>query len=142
MSLAEVIVAAAVFLGACSGAAQMGASSAEAMTQQRQQAQQLEQIEAQFVAVAPLLRAARSEAPEPGGDCAAAAQWMQAALEAALPPLEPGLNRQLSLSASGEQLQLTVAAGGKLQRQRLYSPAAFGLCGAPAAETEPGDAAL
>ena len=33
MNLIEVVVASALFLGACGGAAQMGASSSEAMTQ-------------------------------------------------------------------------------------------------------------
>lgn len=142
MSLTEVIVAATVFLGACSGAAQMGAASAQAMTQQRQQAQQLEQIEAQLLAAAPVIRAALAEAPQPlgSGTCAAAAEWMQIQLEAGLPAAGSGLGRQLSLSASGEQVQLTVQGAGDLRRQRLFSPAAFGLCGA--AVVEASDASL
>jgi hypothetical protein len=140
MNLPEVIVAASVFLGACSGAAHMGAATAGAMTQQRQQVQQLEQIEAQFLAAAPVIHAAQAAEPAASGDCAAAAQWLQAQLEAGLPPAGAGLGRQLSLSESGEQVQLVLTAAGGLQRQRLYSPVAFGLCGSAVAEA--GDAAL
>ena len=44
MNLIEVLVASALFLAACSGAAQMGASSAQAMTQGRRQGQLQEQV--------------------------------------------------------------------------------------------------
>ena len=128
MNLIEVVVAAALFLGACSGAAQMGASSAQAMTKGRQQGQQLEQIEAQFLAAAALLRQV-----EPSSDrnltCDAAAQLLQSQLAASLPPVEAGVVRQLSLVPGSIHLQLTLAGEGGLRRQRLYSPAAAGLCG-------------
>ena len=142
MSLLEVIVASSVFLGACSGAAQIGAASAQAITQQRQQSQQLEQIEAQLLAVAPVMQAARAEAPQGlvGSDCGAVAAWMQDRLAADLPPAGAGLERQLSLSAAGDAVQLTLAVPGGPQRQRLFSPAAFGLCGNAAEEA--GDAPL
>jgi len=128
MNLIEVVVAAALFLGACSGAAQMGASSAQAMTKGRLQGQQLEQIEAQFLAAAALLRQV-----EPSSDlnltCDAAAQLLQSQLAASLPPVEAGVVRQLSLVPGSIHLQLTLAGEGGLRRQRLYSPAAAGLCG-------------
>jgi hypothetical protein len=134
MNLIEVVVAAALFLGACSGAAQMGASSAQAMTQGRLQGQQLEQIEAQFLAAAALLRQVE---PSPDRTCDAAAQLLQSQLAASLPPVEAGVVRQLSLvpaSATASapaiaHVQLTLAGEGGLRRQRWYSPAAAGLCG-------------
>ncbi len=126
MNLIEVVVAAALFLGACSGAAQMGASSAQAMTQGRLQGQQLEQIEAQFLAAAALLRQVE---PSPDRTCDAAAQQLQSQLAASLPPVEAGVVRQLSLVPGSIHLQLTLAGEGGLRRQRLYSPAAAGLCG-------------
>ena len=130
MNLCEVIVAATVFLGACSGAAQMGSSSAEAMTASRQRSVVLEQIEAQFLAVDPLLRDA---APPELLGCSAAAQWMRQHLDQGLPPLAAGLQRQVNLSSSGEEVQVVFVAGDVLKRSRLLSPAAYGLCVAAAA---------
>jgi hypothetical protein len=134
MNLIEVVVAAALFLGACSGAAQMGASSAQAMTQGRQQEQLQEQFEAQFLAAAALLRQAE---PSPDLTCATAAQQLHSQLVAALPPVPTGLVRQLSLvpasaaasDPTSPQVQLTLTSEGGLRRQRWYSPAAAGLCG-------------
>jgi len=151
MNLAEVIVAATVFLGACSGAAQMGASSAQAMSSSRTRAAALEQIEAQVLAVGPLLAAARAQGPIPGSSCRDALPWLQAQLDAGLPPLATGVHRTLSVDLTGEQLHLAFSAGGGVRRLRLISPAAHGLCGLPAPSQqtatspslqEPGDAAL
>lgn len=140
MNLAEVMVASAVFLGACSGAAQMGASSAAAMALSRQRSAALEQFELQVLAVDPVLQAA--EVPE-ALSCNAAALWMQEQLRRDLPPLPAGLQRQLSLSPSGQQVELVLRAGAGQQRMRVLSPAALGLCGSdPSNSMENGDAAL
>ena len=128
MNLPELIVAASVFLGACSGAAQMGAASAGAMTQSRTRTAALEQIEAQFLAAAPVIRAGVGES----ADCADAAQGMQEALEAGLPPLPQGVQRQVRLTASGMHVHLEFTGSSGLQRTRLLSPVGFGLCGGPA----------
>ncbi|MFZ9620148.1 MAG: hypothetical protein ACO289_03005 [Prochlorococcaceae cyanobacterium] len=58
MNLAEVIVAATLLLGASSAAAQMGSASTAALQRSRLQAAAVEQIEAQFLASAPLIAAA------------------------------------------------------------------------------------
>lgn len=137
MNLTEVIVAASVFLGACSGAAQMSAASAAAISQSRLRAAALEQIEVQFLAAAPVIHSGLG----PSTDCAAAARAMLQQLEASLPPLKPGLQRQLSLSASSEQVLLRFNTGSGVQRARLLAPAAFGLCGGPAPQ-EAGDATV
>jgi hypothetical protein len=104
----------------------MGASSAQAMTKGRLQGLQMEQIEAQFLAAAALLRQV-----EPSSDrtCDAAAQQLQSQLAASLPPVEAGVVRQLSLVPGSIHLQLTLAGEGGLRRKRLFSPAAAGLCG-------------
>ncbi|MEB3235406.1 MAG: hypothetical protein VKM98_08255 [Cyanobacteriota bacterium] len=151
MNLTEVIVAATVFLGACSGAAQMGATSAAAMTSSRARAAALEQIEVQVLAVAPLMAAARAQTPAPSSRCRDALPWLQAQLEAGLPPLAAGVQREFSVDPTGEQLQLAFSAGGGVRRLRLISPAAHGFCGLPApsqlsatspSPQEPSDAAL
>jgi hypothetical protein len=126
MNLVEVVVASALFLGACGGAAQMGASSAEAMTQGRRRGLQHEQIEAQFLAAAALLHQADDARDS---DCGIAAQRLHSQLAATLPPVQAGLVRQLSLVPASAQVQLTLVSEGGLQRQRWYSPAAAGLCG-------------
>ncbi|MFM1812153.1 MAG: hypothetical protein RLZZ336_1091 [Cyanobacteriota bacterium] len=134
MNLVDVVVASALFLGACSGAAQMGASSAQAMTQVRRQGQLQEQVEAQFLAAAALL--GQTE-PSPDRSCEGAAQQLHSQLAAGLPPVPVGLVRQLSLvparasagASASTQVQLTLTSEGGLRRQRWYSPAAAGLCG-------------
>ena len=129
MNLAEVIVAASVFLGVCSSTAQMGALSAHAMAESRTRAAASEQIQAQFFAVAPVIRAGvPATSNSATSNCGLAAGAMQQQLERGLPPLGPGLQRQLSLAAGGEQVVLTISAPGGLRRQRLLTPAAYGLC--------------
>ena len=141
MNLAEVIVAASLLLSASSGAAQMGSASTAALQRSRLQAAAVEQIEAQFLASAPLIAAAAAQhAPEPSAGCAAAAQWMQQQLQAGLPPLAAGLQRQLSVDASGEQVQMLIAGSGSLRRTRLLHPVAFGLCGLEEAPAHTGAA--
>ncbi len=134
MNLAEVIVATAVFLGACNGAAQMGVSSAEAMSQSRARMQVNEQMAAQLLAVAPVIAAGQPAIS--GQDCWAAAQWMQHQLEAGLPPQGPGLQRRLELNSAADQVLLTLEADAGLRRQRLLSPAAYGLCGRATASVQ------
>ena len=139
MNLAEVIVSASIFLGACSGAAQLGASSAQAMTQGRLQAKALASVEAQLLAVAPLLQ---TQAPaQPAHDCAVAAQLMLHQLESGLPAAADGLQWQLSLTASADQVRVSLSTAAGVRRERLYSPAAFGWC-APASVVpqQPSDA--
>ena len=140
MNLIEVVVASALFLGACGGAAQMGASSAEAMTQGRRLGLQHEQIEAQFLAAAALLHQADAAWDS---DCGIAAQRLHSQLAATLPPVQAGLGRQLSMVPASAQVQLSLVSEGGLQRQRWYSPAAAGLCGPGVASgPETRDAAL
>ncbi|MBU6250592.1 MAG: hypothetical protein KGO47_05430 [Cyanobacteria bacterium REEB417] len=130
MNMAEVIVASSLFLSACGGAAQIGSSSAQAMAQSRHQFDVMETIEAQLLAVAPVLQGAVHDGP--AHDCGSAAQWMQQQLASALPPLSHGVERQLSLAAGGQQVMLVLRAPNGLRRERLYSPVGFGLCGGPA----------
>jgi hypothetical protein len=130
MNLAEVIVASSLFLGACGGAAQIGSSSAQAMAQSRHRIDVMETIEAQLLAVAPVLQGAAHDGP--AHDCGGAAQWMLQQLASALPPLPPGVERQLSLAGGGQQVMLVLRGPDGLRRERLYSPVGFGLCGGPA----------
>lgn len=132
MNLVEVVAAASVFLGACSGAAQLGAASTQAMQHTRWQQQAVEQSEAQFLAAPAVLQAARQAAGWPAVtpvDCPAAARWMQQQLVAGLPAPGPGIARSIDLTPQGHQVVLALRSTVGLQRVRLFSPAAFGLCG-------------
>ena len=131
MNLVEVVVAATVFLGACAGSAQMGAASTAAVHQVSQRQVALEQIEAQLLTGQALLQ----QVDWVGLNCTEAARAMQQQLNAGMPSAPSGLVRQVSLSADGHQVVLSVAtaATGESQpilRQRWLSPAAYGLCGA------------
>lgn len=124
MNLVEVVVAASVFLGACSGAAQLGASSTQALQQSRLQQASVEHSESQFLAVPVLVRGA----PQAVGGCAMAAQWMQQQLQAGLPALPQGFTRSVAIGPQGDQVVLVVKPPVGPQRMRLFSPVAFGLC--------------
>ena len=124
MNLVEVVVAASVFLGACGGAAQLGASSTQALQQSRQQQLSVELSESQFLAVPVLVRGS----PQSVGGCAMAAQWMQQQLLAGLPALPQGFTRSVAVGPQKDQVVLTVLPPVGPQRLRLFNPAAFGLC--------------
>lgn len=125
MNLVDVLMATSLFLGTCSGVAQMGAAGAQAINQSRQQGQLQEQIEAQFLAAGAVLHQLE---PASESTCTAAAQQLQRALAAALPPVPVGVQRQLSLVQAGDQVLLALASAGGPTRQRWYNPAAAGLC--------------
>jgi hypothetical protein len=93
----------------------------------------MEEADASLLRAEAALR--RLAVPAPGGDCASAADLLMGALAAA--PLAPGLERNLQLSASGDGVVLSLAVEGEVEpRQRLFLPAALGLCGTAAAEAD------
>lgn len=142
MTLSEVIAAATVLAVATGGALQLwsGALAASAVSQRQQLV--LERLEAQLLRSRARLRhaaAAAVAAAPPAADCAAAATWMAAELGAADLAPPAGLLRQVE--AQPEALVRLVLRDGAtgLERQRRWSPVAFGLCSARplAADGEP-----
>jgi hypothetical protein len=137
MSLTEVLVAACLLLGALSGSLQLWAF-AVAMGSDEERRQLLrERVEAELISSEARLRL-RSRALPPSGDCLAQARSLQAALAAY--PRPEGLRRELRLQDEGPLLEVSVDAEGLGEpRQRLWSPAAFGLCATadPPATPEP-----
>jgi type II secretory pathway component PulJ len=126
MTLTETVVASLVFsLTATASVHVLNLVSVSVLDLERRQ-QRLDQLEAGLVASESLLRSESRQAA-PVGDCQQAAGRLLAILQSSSP--KPGLSRDLSLTASGEMLQLTLAVAGLGQaRHRTYHPAAFGLC--------------
>jgi hypothetical protein len=126
MSLTEVLVASCLLLGCLSGSLQLW-SFAVGMGGSEERRQLLrERVEAELVGSEARLRL-HSRALPPSGDCLAQGRSLQAALAAY--PLPEGLRRQLRLQDEGPLLEVNVDAEGLGEpRQRLWSPAAFGLC--------------
>ncbi len=132
MTLTETVVASLVFsLTAAASVHLLNLVSVSVLDLERRQ-QRLDQLEAGLVASESLLRS-ESRQMAPVGDCSQAAARLLAILQSSSP--KSGWSRDLSLTASGEMLQLRLAVAGLAQtRQRIYHPAAFGLC--PALSTQ------
>ena len=126
MTLTETVMASLVFsLTAAASVHVLNLVSASVVNLERRQ-QRLDQLEAALVASEGLLRSESRQAAAIG-DCQQAAGYLLSILQSSSP--KPGLSRDLSLTPSGEMLQLRLAVSGLGQtRQRLYHPAAFGLC--------------
>jgi hypothetical protein len=126
MSLLEVVTGMVLFVMAAGSSLQLWALASAAAQEQDRRQQRLEQLEA---AVLRAERSPSSLAPS-HGDCAAAAQRLMNTLAAQ--PLAAGLERRLARSPAGDGVVLSLTAAGDPEpRQRLYMPAALGLCGAP-----------
>ncbi len=137
MSLMEVTVASCLLLGALSGSLQLWASAVGMGSSEERRQLLRERVEAELIGSEARLRF-HSRALHPSADCLAQGRSLQAALAAY--PLPEGLRRQLRLQDEGPLLEVSVDAEGLQEpRQRLWSPAAFGLCvtAAPPAAPEP-----
>ena len=135
MSLTEVLVASCLLLGALSGSLQLWAFAVGMGSIEERRQLLREQVEAELIGSEARLRRL-SRALSPSGDCQAQGRALQAALDAH--PMPEGLRRQLRLQEEGLLLEVSVDAEGLGEpRQRLWSPAAFGLCVTAAEPTAP-----
>jgi len=139
MNLVELLLASGLLLG--SSAASLGVWSRVSATvvADRQKVAQLESLEAEVQAVEARLQAPQ---PDPLGQplsCEAQLQRLVARLESQAP--RAGVVRTLELPA-GSDLLLVRLRSGDQERQRLYSPAAFGGCGGNPANLAGVDPAL
>jgi hypothetical protein len=141
MNLVEAMVASAILVSSSSCSLQLWAGSTrwtrQAEVRQQQQAQldvALLNSQGQLAALAGTPMAA---------DCQAASSWVAAHLQAQ--PLAAGLARQVS-AEPGALVRVQVSGADGAQRQRWFSPAAYGLCGQPqpaiSTAAEPDHAAL
>ena len=129
MNLVEAMVASAMFVTSSSCSLQLWSSSASWARQAEAQQQQAAKLEAALLASQAQLTALAGTAI--AADCTAASSWLAAHLQSL--PSGEGLVRQVSAEPGG-LVRLQVAAAEGMERQRWYSPAAFGLCGAQSQE--------
>ena len=131
MNLVETLVASVILALASSCSLQLWASSTSSAAAVEQRQHQLGQLE-----IALLGSQARLEAlaAEPVAvDCADAAHWLTTHLQSQ--PLAAGLTRVVSAEPAA-LVRVQISAGEVGQRQRWFSPAAYGLCGPTAPTTE------
>ena len=124
MNLVECLVASVILVGASSCSLQLWASSSSAADQAEQLQHQLGQLEIGLLASQ--ARLAALAAQPVATDCADAARWLAAHLHSQ--PLAAGLTRDVS-AETGALVRVQIRAAEVGQRQRWFSPAAYGLCG-------------
>ena len=129
MNLVEAMVASAMFVTSSSCSLQLWSGSVSWARQAEVQQQQAAQLEAALLSSQAQLTALAGTAI--AADCTAASSWLAAHLQSL--PSGEGPVRQVSAEPGG-LVRLQVTGAGGEQRQRWYSPAAFGLCGAPSQE--------
>ncbi|MCX5947616.1 MAG: hypothetical protein NTY67_05340 [Cyanobacteria bacterium] len=132
MTLIETVMASLVFsLSAAASLHLLELASVSVLAQEQHQ-QRSDQLESELVAFEGRLRQQLRQMA-PMADCQLVAGRWLLALQSPAPGR--GLRQELSLSASGEALQLRLAVAGLSQtRQRAYHPAAFGLCPTPTSQ--------
>lgn len=139
MSLIEVLIAALLFSLSASASLQIWSQLCQGVIQEERHQQLADRLDTELAALDASLRLQGRQLlqPPPCGNTGAALHSQLSAR-----PLGAGIQRQLSISAGGsgptgdEALLLELAVDGlPIRRQRLYVPAALGLCSAPAAST-------
>ena len=131
MTLTETVMASLVFSLTAAASLQILSLVSGSLLVLEKRQQRIDQLEAGMVTFESQLRREIQQAT-PIGDCQQAASRLLLVLQPSLPL--SGLHQELTLLSSGEALQLRLAVAGLSQtRQRLYYPAAFGLCPAPSA---------
>lgn len=125
MSLLELLTGSVVFAMAAGSSLQLWALAAAATQAQERQQQGMDAADASLLRAEAALRRLAPSA----GDCTAAADRLMGELSAT--PVASGLARHLERSVGGDGVVLRLAVEGVAEpRQRLYVPAALGLCGA------------
>lgn len=137
MTISESLVAGCLFLGAMAGSLQLWGVAASTAAVEEVRQERREQVEAELMASEARLRRHGQGLP-PHVACDSQAPVLAAAL--ADEPLPDGLRREVSIQ-EGDLVAVTVEAEGLAEsaRRRLWSPAAYGLCGVtpPPTQGEP-----
>jgi hypothetical protein len=126
MTLAEAVGASVVFLLGCSSAAQFWSQGLRSSWELARREAHLERLEALLVASEGAARNLASQGP--AADCQVAAAQLVPVLQALPAAVAPGQTATLSFPASGPGLLHLRWETGGLQRDRLLSPSALGLC--------------
>jgi hypothetical protein len=134
MTIAELLTGSVVFSLSAGASLQLWALASAATVRQEQLQLRLDQADAVLVAAEVALRRLAAAAPVGGAEaCGVIADRLQQELEAV--PAAPGLVRQLQRPGDGDRVLLSLAVDGTAEpRQRMFLPAALGLCGGSVAE--------
>lgn len=131
MTLSELLAASLLLSGCVAASSQLKVSVLAAGMAEEQRQELRERVEAELNGIESLLaQQAAGSAAEPEPSCAAwLTRWRE---ELQLLAAEGGLQRRQEVLQEEALLQVEVdAAGLEEPRRRMYSPAAYGLCGAP-----------
>ena len=139
MNFADVLIGSLVFTLASGSSLQLTAGMGRSLLAQRADRERSERIELELLAADQRLRQGAAQLSSSDPACADPAGLMVALIQASLTPapLTPaseqqprpaGLERQLEV-VSPQQVRLSFSgAGTAVSRQRLFTPAAYGLC--------------
>ncbi|MGB7564475.1 MAG: hypothetical protein WBM08_06945 [Prochlorococcaceae cyanobacterium] len=141
MNIADVLIGSLVFTLASGSSLDLTARMGRSLIAQRQDKERMERIDLELLAAEQALRQAAAQAPFADAVCTDPTGYLVTVLSSSTsgPPLPPGLERRVEV-AGERQVRLILRGGGEaLDRQRLFTPAAYGLCqGLPAAPTTAG----
>jgi|694.fasta_scaffold02864_21 hypothetical protein len=131
MTLSELLVASLLLSGCVAASSQLQVTVVATGMAEEQRQELRELVDAELNGIESRLAqqaASVAEGPLPAPSCDAwVAHWLQ---DLRLIPAEGGLQRSQQVLRDGALLQVEVDAEGLDEpRRRLYSPAAFGLCG-------------
>jgi hypothetical protein len=127
MTMAEAVAASLVFLLGCSSAAQLWSQGLRASWELARREAQLERLDTLLVASEGAARKLATTGG-PAVDCQVAAAQLMPVLQALPAAVSPDQPATLSFPASGPGLLHLRWETGGLQRERLLSPSALGLC--------------
>lgn len=133
MNIADVLIGSLVFSLASGSSLQLTAGMGRSLVAQRADQERMERIEAELLAADQRLRQAAAQLSGADASCADPAGLMVALIQASLQaplgePLPAGMERHLEV-VSPQQVRLSFSgAGTAVSRQRLFTPAAYGLC--------------
>lgn len=129
MNLAEALVSSAMVVSASSCSLQLWAGSTSWVRKAEVRTQQLAQLDAALLSSQAQLAALAGTTM--ATDCTAASTWLVAHLQGQ--PARQGVELQVN-AEPGSLVRVLVSGAEGQQRQRWFSPAAYGLCGAPSQE--------
>lgn len=126
MSLLEGLIAALLFALSAGASLQIWSQLSVGVIQEEQQQQLADRLDAEVAAIDASLRLQSRQQLQPP-PCGATVAALHDQLSTR--PLAAGIQRQLTVLHADEALLLDLAVDGlRLRRQRLYMPAALGLC--------------
>jgi hypothetical protein len=135
MTVSEAVVASCLFLGCLGGSLQLWDAAAGAGVAEESRQRLRERVEGELMGSEARLRDL-SRQRSPSADCAAQGRALLADLAAGSVPV--GLRRRIESVEDGLLLQVSVDADGLQEpRQRIWSPAGFGLCGSAPLPPDP-----